>query len=117
MAVAPTIVRTKPKLSDYLFEQDKTKFKLPKKSSRPWVINNANDKSKLKNVLEDNLVTDFENIVSIHRGADPSMILGNSSASKKGSGNESTDYLNCAQGNINNSVRSCMNDNGNTNKT
>lgn len=110
MAVAPTILRTKPKLSDYLFEQDKTKFKLPKKSSRPWIINNANDKSKLKDVLDDNLVTDFENIVSIHRGADPSMFLEKTLETGKGSGNESENYLNCAQGNRNNTLTHCDNE-------
>jgi len=117
MSVAPTIVRTKPKLSDYLFEQDKTKFKLPKKSSRPWVINNANDKNKLKEVLKDNLVTDFENIVSIHRGADPGIFLDKSLETGKGSRNESTRYLNCAQGNSENIVTSDKNDMANTNKT
>jgi len=75
MTVAPTIVRTRPKLSDYLFAQDKTKFKLPKSSSRPWVINNASDKNKLQGVIDENLVTDFENILSIHRGADPDTSL------------------------------------------
>jgi len=117
MSVAPTIVRTKPKLSDYLFEQDKTKFKLPKKSSRPWVINNANDKNKLKEVLNDNLVTDFENIVSIHRGADPGIFLDKSTETSKGLGNESTHYLNGAQGNSENTVTSDTNDMSNANKT
>jgi len=36
---APTILRTQHKLGDYLFEPDLTKFNLPKKSSRPWIIN------------------------------------------------------------------------------
>jgi len=113
MAVAPTILRTKPKLSDYLFEQDKTKFKLPKKSSRPWVINNASDKNKFKEVLDDNLVTDFENIVSIHRGTDPVLFL----ETRKGWGNESTDYLNCAQGNSVDTVTFGETDMANTNGT
>jgi len=117
MSVAPTIVRTKPKLSDYLFEQDKTKFKLPKKSSRPWVINNASDKIKLKEVLEDNLVTDFENIVSIHRGADPGVFLDESIVTRKGSVNESTHYRNFGQGNSENTVKSGENHTANTNKT
>merc|ERR1711892_153940 len=113
MAVAPTILRTKPKLSDYLFEQDKTKFKLPKKSSRPWVINNASDKDKFKEVLDDNLVTDFENIVSIHRGTDPVLFL----ETRKGWGNESTDYLNCAQGISVDTVTAGETDMANTNRT
>lgn len=99
MAVNPTIVRTKPKLSDYLFDQDKTKFKLNKKASRPWIINNANDKHKMKNVLDDNLVTDFENIVSIHRGADPNLFLGKEKRKEKGPGQ--TNHLSYDQGNIN----------------
>jgi len=36
---APTILRTQHKLGDYLFEPDLAKFNLPKKSSRPWIIN------------------------------------------------------------------------------
>jgi len=52
---APSIVRTQHKLGDYLFEPDLAKFNLPKKSSRPWIINNAFDQNKdqvkpLKNV-------------------------------------------------------------------
>merc|ERR1711915_422609 len=82
MAVNPTIVRTKPKLSDYLFDQDKSKFKLNKKSSRPWIINNANDQNKMKSVLENNLVTDFENIVSIHRGANHNLSVENEDRKK-----------------------------------
>lgn len=45
---APTILRTQHKLGDYLFEPDLQKFNLPKKSSRPWIINNANEQNKLK---------------------------------------------------------------------
>lgn len=36
---APTILRTQHKLGDYLFEPDLAKFNLPKKTSRPWIIN------------------------------------------------------------------------------
>jgi len=107
MAINPTIIRTKPKLSDYLFDQDKTKFKLNKKSSRPWIINNEKDKSKMKNVLDDNLVTDFENIVSIHRGADPNMFLDKEGGKEKGSGLEN--YLSTPQANVNKRVTSCEN--------
>jgi len=45
---APTILRTQHKLGDYLFEPDLAKFKLPKKSSRPWIINNSSEQSKVK---------------------------------------------------------------------
>jgi len=38
---APTILRTQHKLGDYLFEPDLAKFNLPKKSSRPWIINTS----------------------------------------------------------------------------
>jgi len=105
MAINPTIIRTRPKLSDYLFDQDKTKFKLNKKSSRPWIINNEKDKSKMKNVLDDNLVTDFENIVSIHRGADPSTFLEKESNKEKRTGLEN--YPKISQENVNKSVTCC----------
>jgi len=105
MAINPTIIRTRPKLSDYLFDQDKTKFKLNKKSSRPWIINNEKDKSKMKNVLDDNLVTDFENIVSIHRGADSSTFLEKESNKEKRSG--INNYPKISQESVNNSVSCC----------
>jgi len=51
---APTILRTQHKLGDYLFEPDLQKFNLPKKTSRPWIVNSSElDKAasdKLKNV-------------------------------------------------------------------
>jgi len=51
---APTILRTQHKLGDYLFEPDLQKFNLPKKSSRPWIVNSSeHDKAtgdKIKNV-------------------------------------------------------------------
>jgi len=51
---APTILRTQHKLGDYLFEPDLQKFNLPKKTSRPWIVNSSeHDKAasdKLKNV-------------------------------------------------------------------
>jgi len=49
---APTILRTQHKLGDYLFEPDLQKFNLPKKSSRPWIINNAFEQNKLKDQLK-----------------------------------------------------------------
>jgi len=53
-------------LSDYLVQQDKAKFKLNKKSSRPWIINNPMEKNKFKEVMETNLVTDFETVLNLH---------------------------------------------------
>jgi len=51
---APTILRTQHKLGDYLFEPDLQKFNLPKKTSRPWIVNssehNKATSDKLKNV-------------------------------------------------------------------
>jgi len=51
---APTILRTQHKLGDYLFEPDLQKFNLPKKTSRPWIVNsieqNKAASDKLKNV-------------------------------------------------------------------
>merc|ERR1712013_446635 len=51
---APTILRTQHKLGDYLFEPDLQKFNLPKKSSRPWIVNSSEHGNatgdKLKNV-------------------------------------------------------------------
>merc|ERR1712243_487468 len=48
------ILLTQHKLGDYLFEPDLQKFNLPKKSSRPWIVNSSeHDKStgdKIKNV-------------------------------------------------------------------
>jgi len=50
---APTILRTQHKLGDYLFEPDLQKFNLPKKTSRPWIVNssehNKATSDKLKN--------------------------------------------------------------------
>ena len=55
---APTILRTQHKLGDYLFEPDLQKFNLPKKSSRPWIVNSSeHDKAtgdKLKNTSKPN---------------------------------------------------------------
>lgn len=42
---APTILRTQHKLADYLFQPDLEKFNLPKKSSRPWIVN-TNEQTK-----------------------------------------------------------------------
>jgi len=49
---APTILRTQHKLGDYLFEPDLAKLKLPKKSSRPWIINNTSEQSKVKDQIQ-----------------------------------------------------------------
>jgi len=49
---APTILRTQHKLADYLFQPDLEKFNLPKKSSRPWIVNNAFELNKLNKVAK-----------------------------------------------------------------
>ena len=60
---APTILRTQHKLGDYLFEPDLAKFNLPKKSSRPWIINNAFEQNKLKDQVKPaRNVTDIEKV-------------------------------------------------------
>jgi len=51
-AVAPSIVRTTNKLGDYLSQPDLAKFELPKKMSRPWIVNNAYEQEKLKEMME-----------------------------------------------------------------
>lgn len=81
MTAAPTILRTKHMLSDYLVQQDKAKFKLNKKSSRPWIINNPTEKNKFKEVIETNLATDFETILSLHNSSSSNFIPKKSSAS------------------------------------
>jgi hypothetical protein len=48
---SPTIVRTTHKFGDYLTRPDLAKFELPKKMSRPWIVNNAFEQEKLKDLL------------------------------------------------------------------
>jgi len=48
---APTILRTQHKLGDYLFEPDLAKFNLPKKISRPWIINTS-EQSKVRDQFQ-----------------------------------------------------------------
>merc|ERR1712127_575282 len=49
---SPTILRTSYKFGDYLTKPDIAKFELPKKMSRPWIVNNAYEKEKLKDLLK-----------------------------------------------------------------
>jgi len=74
MSAAPTILRTKSKLSDYLEIQDKTRFKVSKKSSRPWIINTASEQNRLKDVIEEKLVTDFETLVTLNKNGNQNVI-------------------------------------------
>merc|ERR1712079_116761 len=39
------------KFGDYLSQPDLAKFELPKKMSRPWIVNNAFDQEKLKDLI------------------------------------------------------------------
>jgi len=48
---APTIVRTTHKFGDYLTNPDRAKLELPKKMTRPWIVNNAYEQEKLKDFL------------------------------------------------------------------
>merc|ERR1712079_659711 len=48
---SPTILRTRHKLGDYLSQPDLAKFELPKKMSRPWIVNNAFEQEKLKDLI------------------------------------------------------------------
>merc|ERR1712099_108744 len=43
---SPTILRTRHKFGDYLSQPD-----LPKKMSRPWIVNNAFEQEKLKDLI------------------------------------------------------------------
>merc|ERR1712121_231767 len=47
----PTILRTRHKFGDYLSQPDIAKFELPKKMSRPWIVNNAHEEEKLKKLI------------------------------------------------------------------
>merc|ERR1712045_673823 len=47
----PTILRTRHKFGDYLSQPDIAKFELPKKMSRPWIVNNAYEEEKLKELI------------------------------------------------------------------
>merc|ERR1712038_381598 len=49
--VSPTILRTRHKFGDYLSQPDLAKFELPKKMSRPWIVNNAFEQEKLKDLI------------------------------------------------------------------
>merc|ERR1712180_279624 len=46
-----TILRTRHKFGDYLSQPDLAKFELPKKMSRPWIVNNAFEQEKLKDLI------------------------------------------------------------------
>merc|ERR1712211_123511 len=48
---SPTILRTRHKFGDYLSQPDLAKFELPKKTSRPWIVNNAFEQEKLKDLI------------------------------------------------------------------
>merc|ERR1712200_92559 len=48
---SPTILRTRHKFGDYLSQPDLSKFELPKKMSRPWIVNNAFEQEKLKDLI------------------------------------------------------------------
>merc|ERR1712109_402822 len=48
---SPTILRTLHKFGDYLSQPDLAKFELPKKMSRPWIVNNAFEQEKLKDLI------------------------------------------------------------------
>merc|ERR1711936_105958 len=43
----PTILRTRHKFGDYLSQPDIAKFELPKKMSRPWIVNNVYEKKQV----------------------------------------------------------------------
>merc|ERR1712062_416371 len=49
--VSPTILRTRHKFGDYLSQPDLAKLELPKKMSRPWIVNNAFEQEKLKDLI------------------------------------------------------------------
>merc|ERR1712013_455205 len=48
---SPTILRTRHKFGDYLSQPDLAKLELPKKMSRPWIVNNAFEQEKLKDLI------------------------------------------------------------------
>merc|ERR1711978_199410 len=48
---SPTTLRTRHKFGDYLSQPDLAKFELPKKMSRPWIVNNAFEQEKLKDLI------------------------------------------------------------------
>merc|ERR1712056_121329 len=48
---SPTILRTRHKFGDYLSQPDLAKSELPKKMSRPWIVNNAFEQEKLKDLI------------------------------------------------------------------
>merc|ERR1711978_723791 len=48
---SPTTLRTRHKFDDYLSQPDLAKFELPKKMSRPWIVNNAFEQEKLKDLI------------------------------------------------------------------
>merc|ERR1712211_84371 len=50
-SVSPTILRTRHKFGDYLSQPDLANFELPKKMSRPWIVNNAFEQEKLKDLI------------------------------------------------------------------
>jgi len=64
MTSSPTIVRTTHKFGDYLTRPDMAKFELPKKMSRPWIVNNAFEQEKLKDLLSSEKPVDTNTVFS-----------------------------------------------------
>ena len=60
---APTILRTTYKFGDYLTKPDLAKFELPKKMSRPWIVNNAYEQARLRGMMEDDKVVETKDVI------------------------------------------------------
>merc|ERR1712179_311843 len=47
---APTILRTEHKFGDYLSQPDLARFELPRKMSRPWIVNKTYETEKMEHI-------------------------------------------------------------------
>jgi hypothetical protein len=63
-SASPTIVRTTHKFGDYLTRPHMAKFELPKKMSRPWIVNNAFEQEKLKDLLSSEKPVETNKVIS-----------------------------------------------------
>merc|ERR1712226_1498525 len=60
---APTILRTSYKFGDYLTKPDLAKFELPKKMSRPWIVNNAYEQNRLRGMMGGEKMVETKDVI------------------------------------------------------
>lgn len=60
---APTILRTSYKFGDYLTKPDLAKFELPKKMSRPWIVNNAYEQNRLRGMMGGDKMVETKDVI------------------------------------------------------